>query len=212
MRQQHPWHSYLRSDARIPRCPEPRVRAGRPARFAPVAEAWQFRVACRGGMAIACVLSLSAKSNNRVAPDEVGILTGVPGVMCHRAGFDAFPGPAPAPSGLFRVPRGDGLAMFWRTETDGPALRACLSMHGDVAVSSGQRRRANRCSSPSPRNKAVSSCPQLTPALDDDHSSRRRARDRCIAGVVRESVQLEVGVEVQQRCLPRQSVSTGRAT
>ena len=46
---------------------------------------------------------------------------------------------------------------------------------------------------------------------DDEHSSRRRARDRCIAGAVRESVQLEVGVEVQQRCFQRQSISRGRA-
>ena len=48
-------------------------------------------------------------------------------------------------------------------------------------------------------------------APDDEHSSRRRARDRCIAGAVRESVQLEVGVEVQQRCFQRQSISRGRA-
>ena len=47
--------------------------------------------------------------------------------------------------------------------------------------------------------------------MDDEHSSRRRARDRCIAGAVRESVQLEVGVEVQQRCFQRQSISRGRA-
>ena len=46
---------------------------------------------------------------------------------------------------------------------------------------------------------------------DDEHSSRRRARDRCIAGAVRESVQLEVGVEVQQRCFQRQSISRSRA-
>ena len=48
-------------------------------------------------------------------------------------------------------------------------------------------------------------------SLDEEHSSRRRARDRCIAGAVRESVQLEVGVEVQQRCFQRQSISRGRA-
>ena len=47
--------------------------------------------------------------------------------------------------------------------------------------------------------------------LDDEHSSRRRARDRCIDGAVRESVQLEVGVEVRQRCFQRQSISRGRA-
>ena len=47
--------------------------------------------------------------------------------------------------------------------------------------------------------------------MDDEHSSRRRARDRYIAGAVRESVQLEVGVEVQQRCFQRQSISRGRA-
>ena len=50
-----------------------------------------------------------------------------------------------------------------------------------------------------------------TAEVDDEHSSRCRARDRCIAGAVRESVQLEVGVEVQQRCFQRQSISRGRA-
>jgi hypothetical protein len=47
--------------------------------------------------------------------------------------------------------------------------------------------------------------------VDDDHSSRRRARDGCIAGAVRWSVQLEIGVEVQQRCVQRQRISRGRA-
>jgi hypothetical protein len=47
--------------------------------------------------------------------------------------------------------------------------------------------------------------------MDDEHSSRRRARDRCIAGAVRESVQLEVGVEAQQHRFQRQSISRGRA-
>jgi hypothetical protein len=44
---------------------------------------------------------------------------------------------------------------------------------------------------------------------DDDHASRRRARDGCIAGAVRELVLLEVGVEVQRRCFQRQSISRG---
>ncbi len=38
--------------------------------------------------------------------------------------------------------------------------------------------------------------------MDDEHSSRRRARDRCIAGAVRESVQLEVGVRAAAALLP----------
>jgi hypothetical protein len=46
---------------------------------------------------------------------------------------------------------------------------------------------------------------ELPPGTDDEHSSRRRARDRCIAGVVRESMRLEVGVEVQQRCFQWQA-------
>jgi hypothetical protein len=52
---------------------------------------------------------------------------------------------------------------------------------------------------------------QIYVAPDDEPSSRRRARDRRIAGAVRESVQPEVGVEVQQRCFQRQSISRGRA-
>jgi hypothetical protein len=47
---------------------------------------------------------------------------------------------------------------------------------------------------------------------DDDRSSHRRAGDRCIAGGVRQPVQLEVDVEVQQHCFQRQSISRGRAT
>jgi hypothetical protein len=46
---------------------------------------------------------------------------------------------------------------------------------------------------------------------DDEHSSRRRARNRCIAGAVRESVRLAVGVKARQRCFQRQSTSRGRA-
>jgi hypothetical protein len=43
-------------------------------------------------------------------------------------------------------------------------------------------------------------------ASDVDHSSGRRAADRCIAGAVRESVQLELGVEEQHHCFQRQSI------
>lgn len=43
-----------------------------------------------------------------------------------------------------------------------------------------------------------------TKGVADDRSSRRRARDRCIDGAVRESGQFKVGVEVQERRFARQ--------
>ena len=46
-----------------------------------------------------------------------------------------------------------------------------------------------------PAGPPTGSITGLALAADDEHPSRRRARDRCIAGAVRESVQLEVGVE-----------------
>ena len=84
-----------------------------------------------------------------------------------------------------------------------------------------RRGRARRRTCPSPRvGTRTPACPAaavahivdgLVAAQDDEHSSCRWARVRCIAGAVRESLQLEVGVEVQQRCFQRQSISRGRA-
>ena len=59
-----------------------------------------------------------------------------------------------------------------------------------------------------PRRAVAIATDDLIAASDDEHSSRR-AQDRCIAGVVREPVQLEVGVELRERCFQRQA-SAGR--
>ena len=48
-------------------------------------------------------------------------------------------------------------------------------------------------------------------AWRDDHSSRRRACDRGIAGALRESAQLEVGVRCSSSASKRQSIGRGRA-
>ena len=74
------------------------------------------------------------------------------------------------------------------------------------SATTSQKRRCGSANKASTRIGRRQSCEE-----DDEHSSRRRARDRCIAGAVRESVQLEVGVEVQQRCFQRHSISRGRA-
>jgi len=53
---------------------------------------------------------------------------------------------------------------------------------------------------------------ELADARDDNQSPRRRRRDDCIAGAMRESMQqLDVRVEVHQHCFQRQSISGGRA-
>ena len=150
------------------------------------------------------------RAARRVADREKQLTAGLEDVLERVMRFGRSPCRSPTrttmarPASLASSTHGGKSSVSYRIDREGTASRAL-----PLVSTSGALRAAE--AAPSPGDAVAPVGLDETLETDDQHSSRRRARDRCIAGAVRESVQVEVGVEVQQRCFQRQSISRGRA-